>query len=116
MDFALRRRFAFETLVPCFNEHWLQWCLKKWDDEQIWTRIKDRIETVNDTIGKDPLLGSQFAIGHSFVTPSSNFGSEEAVVDWYTRVISREILPLVSEYWFDDKAKQEKAWKELLGD
>ena len=113
MDFALRRRFAFETLKPCFNEHWVQWCLKKWDDEQIWTWIKKRIETVNDTIESDPLLGSQFAIGHSFVTPSSEFNSEEEVGDWYKRVVSREILPLVSEYWFDDKAKQEQAEKDL---
>ena len=113
MDFALRRRFAFETLKPCFNEHWLQWCLKKWDDEHIWTRIKDRIEAVNDTIESDPLLGSQFAIGHSFVTPSSEFSSEEGVADWYKRVVSREILPLVSEYWFDDNAKQEQAEKDL---
>lgn len=113
MDFALRRRFAFETLKPCFNERWLQWCLKKWDDEQIWTRIKERIETVNDTIESDPLLGSKFAIGHSFVTPSSKFSSEKGVADWYKRVVSREILPLVSEYWFDDNSKQEQAEKDL---
>ncbi|MCY3540424.1 MAG: AAA family ATPase [Gammaproteobacteria bacterium] len=116
MDFALRRRFAFETLRPCFNELWLQWCLKQWDDEDEWSRIKGRIEQLNDTIEKDPLLGSQFAIGHSFVTPSSEFSSEEAVVDWFTRVVSREILPLVSEYWFDDTEKQEQAKKVLLGD
>jgi len=116
MDFAFRRRFAFETLKPCFNNLWLQLCLKYWDDEGEWSGIKYRIDKVNDTIQKDPLLCSQFAIGHSFVTPSSNFNSVEAVLDWYTRVVTREILPLVSEYWFDDKEKQEQAENDLLGD
>ena len=116
MDFALRRRFAFETLKPCFNDLWLQWCLKKWNNERVWKRIQTRIETVNDTIEKDPLLGFQFAIGHSFVTPSNEFDSSNAVEDWYKRVVSREILPLVSEYWFDDIEKQEQAKTVLLGD
>ena len=116
MDFALRRRFAFETLKPCFNDLWFQWCVQMWNDEQTWTRIKDRIETINDTIEKDPLLGSQFAIGHSFVTPSIEFDHLKTVEDWYKRVVLREILPLVSEYWFDDIEKQEQAKKVLLGD
>ena len=116
MDFALRRRFAFETLKPCFNDLWLQWCLKKWNNERVWTRIQTQIETVNDTIEKDPLLGSQFAIGHSFVTPSIEFDHLKTVEDWYKRVVLREILPLVSEYWFDDLEKQEQAKKVLLGD
>lgn len=116
MDFALRRRFAFETLKPCFNDLWLQWCLKKWNNERVWSRIQTQIETVNDTIEKDPLLGSQFAIGHRFVTPSIEFDNSKAVEDWYKQVVLREILPLVSEYWFDDTERQEQAKKVLLDD
>lgn len=109
MDFALRRRFAFVTLEPNLNDRWRQWCLSKWNDEQEWYRVKNEIDSLNKLIETDPLLGKHFAIGHSFVTPITEFETLQDVRDWYTRVVAREILPLVSEYWFDDNEKREQA-------
>lgn len=114
MDFALRRRFAFVTLEPNLNDRWLQWCLRKWNDEQEWDRVKSEIDTLNKLIETDPLLGKHFAIGHSYVTPITEFETLQDVRDWYKRVVAREILPLVSEYWFDNVDKREQAEKILL--
>lgn len=116
MDFALRRRFAFFDLKPCLNDLWLRWCLDRCNDESVWVRIRGDIEKLNDLIKSDPLLGRDFAIGHSFVTPTNDFRDPSAVQDWYKRVVKREILPLVAEYWFDDTDRLEEARKILDGE
>ena len=63
----------------------------------------------NQTIAADSLLGPQFRVGHSVVTPS---GEEEIhdPVSWFKQVVGTEIGPLLEEYWFDQhgKASEEK--------
>lgn len=114
VDLALRRRFAFIELEPCFNEQWRGWVLDKipispsqLDD------IARRIDDLNATIEGDPNLKRQFRIGHSFLTPSSKNDIKEPMT-WYHQVIETQIGPLLEEYWFDRLDTARKAKEKLL--
>lgn len=63
---------------------------------------------LNDDIRKDDSLGSGFCIGHSYFC-----GQREVKTEWLEDVIYHSILPTLSEYWFDDKAKYDK-WEGIL--
>ena len=66
---------------------------------------------LNKSISEDGLLGPQFRIGHSVVTPSYKITND---VQWFTQVVETEIGPLLDEYWFDDPDKARSAKEELL--
>ena len=116
VDFALRRRFAFVSLEPAFNEAWLEWCIKESGmDKEILSRIRERMIKLNKEIAEDRTLGEQFKIGHSYVTPAPG----EQVSDtraWFTEVVETEIAPLLEEYWFDNPDKAASSKKNLLLD
>ena len=111
VDLALRRRFAFVSLEPAFNECWQEWCITQAGmDSAILAQIKQRMTELNEEITADRSLGAQFKIGHSYVTPVLG----EQIVDtraWFTEIVETEIAPLLEEYWFDnlDKATSSKA-------
>lgn len=114
VDLALRRRFAFIELEPCFNERWRGWVLDKipistsqLDD------IARRIGELNATIETDPNLKRQFRIGHSFLTPSSKIDIKDPM-SWYHQVVETQIGPLLEEYWFDRLDTAHKAKEKLL--
>ena len=116
VDFALRRRFAFKSLEPIFNETWLQWCIKKSGmDKEILSRIQERMSRLNEKIAEDRTLGEQFKIGHSYVTPTP----DERVLNtwtWFTEIVETEIAPLLEEYWFDNPGEAASSKKNLLQD
>ena len=116
VDFALRRRFAFVSLEPAFNETWLEWCVKRSGmDKEILSRIQERIGKLNKEIADDRTLGEQFKIGHSYVTPAPG----EQVSDtrtWFTEIVKTEIAPLLEEYWFDNPDKAASSKNNLLQD
>ena len=110
MDLALRRRFAFIDLEPVLGDPWRNWVSKKYEiDTPFLADIEHRLSSLNQTIAADSLLGPQFRVGHSVVTPS---GEEEIddPVSWFRQVVETEIGPLLDEYWFDQpgKASEEK--------
>ncbi len=114
VDLALRRRFAFIELEPCFNERWRDWVLDKipistaqLDD------ITRRISELNAAIEGDPNLKRQFRIGHSFLTPSSKNDIKDPMT-WYHQVVETQIGPLLEEYWFDRLDTAHKAKEKLL--
>jgi MoxR-like ATPase len=114
VDLALRRRFAFFTLEPQFNSLWGQWCrdrcgLKK---EEI-SLIEERMSDLNKAIEQDRSLGTQYRIGHSYVTPHPN-GSVANGLAWFRDVVRTEIAPLLDEYWFDAPNKVRDAVGKLL--
>jgi len=105
VDLALRRRFAFVTLEPCFNQAWKLWCEDKGIASEDAERMKAAMDALNEEISVDRSLGPQFQIGHSYLTPG------EVVRDawkWFEEVVHTEIGPLLHEYWFDapDRARQ----------
>jgi len=46
-------------------------------------------------------------IGHSFITPPEALtgASPERWRAWFAEVVKHEILPLLEEYWYDDKKR-----------
>ncbi|MFT9018606.1 McrB family protein [Acetobacter malorum] len=113
VDLALRRRFAFITLEPVFNDAWRSWCEKYGLISTEAAIISERMHALNTTISNDRTLGPQFRIGHSFVTPSATVTNAEA---WFSEIVKTEIMPLLQEYWFDAPEKSEAALKDLLAD
>jgi len=114
VDLALRRRFAFIELQPCFNESWRSWVLDKISiSEAMLNSIANRIEELNATIEADPNLKRQFRIGHSFLTPSNRNDIRDPLA-WYRQVVETQIAPLLDEYWFDRLDLARAATERLL--
>ena len=109
VDLALRRRFAFIDLVPELNSRWAEWLEQKGKIEKLLVEeISARMRRLNDTIAVDEALGSQFRVGHSYVTPAAG----DPISDprgWFRAVVETEIGPLLEEYWFDrpERAREE---------
>ena len=115
VDYALRRRFSFESLEPMFESANFKKCLiNRGVPESVINLIITRMGGLNDVIGDDRAnLGPGYRIGHSFFVPRAHF---EFTPGWYRRVIETEILPLLNEYWFDDPGKVDNWRKQLLQD
>ncbi|MDE0508402.1 MAG: AAA family ATPase [Gammaproteobacteria bacterium] len=114
VDLALRRRFAFVTLRTTLNERWETWCQEEagLDDNTI-ANVYRAMTELNDEIARDPSLGPQFRIGHSYVTPAKgeNIGDPQA---WFRRIALTEIAPLLEEYWYDNPELASVATKRLM--
>ena len=100
VDYALRRRFAFETLQPAYHTEEFRKCLIEAEvDESLVTRIEDGISAINERIREDKDLGPGFEIGHSYFVPS---GDEDSLDEhWFRTIVETQIEPLLREYWFD---------------
>jgi 5-methylcytosine-specific restriction enzyme B len=102
VDYALRRRFAFITILPNFNSKFKNDLINKGVDEGIVIKIIYKIGALNQEIAKDQNLKWGFQIGHSyFCNVPEGTGDEE----WYQQIIQNEIEPLLNEYWFDNEEK-----------
>ena len=101
IDYALRRRFAFFDMEPAFFSDGFR-------DRQTVIQNKKfdaliaMVESLNRAIADDASLGAGFRIGHSYFCTS-------ALVDdtWLSSVVDFELIPLLSEYWFDEPSKVE---------
>ena len=108
IDYALRRRFAFFTLEPAFeNESFRDYMESKNSD--LYTKLIEQVSKLNDDIADDPLLGAGFKIGHSY------FCTDDPINRKLLRdIILYEIKPLLSEYWVDDADKVQEWTVRLL--
>lgn len=103
VDYALRRRFAFVSIVPAFQEPAFRAHLRGLPDALIETVI-GRISNVNAMICADPSLGPGFQVGHSYFCQGIDQASPPWVGDadaWCNDVLRHEIMPLLEEYWYD---------------
>ncbi|MFC7785510.1 AAA family ATPase [Rossellomorea sp. GCM10028870] len=98
LEVALRRRFAFITLEPAFNEKWYKAVQETGVSAAMMQRITNTVTKINDEIVNDFQLGAGYAIGHSFFAGKPEEMDEEA---WYQGVLMFEIQPLLEEYFFD---------------
>ncbi len=114
VDYALRRRFAFITLHPQYeNDIFRQWLVDGNMNPQLVNMIIKRMAALNQTIKEDPLLGENYQIGHSFFCPKgSSFSGLNK--NWYQTIVQTEIIPLLKEYWFDNPKKVQDAERTLL--
>ena len=102
VDYALRRRFAFERVTPAFGlESFGNHLVERGIPGTLVEQIVNRLESLNATIAEDPKLGRGFQIGHSFFCDPDKADPES----WYRSVIRHEIEPLLDEYWFDSPEK-----------
>jgi 5-methylcytosine-specific restriction protein B len=111
VDLALRRRFAFVSLVPSLNAAWEHWCLAKGMEVADIAHIRTQMDALNQEIAQDRALGAQFQIGHSYVTPHDAVADAQA---WFADVVHSEIGPLLHEYWFDAPERADAAIAKLL--
>jgi 5-methylcytosine-specific restriction protein B len=114
VDYALRRRFAFVTLTPQFeNPRFRAWLAAHGMDADLVDHVVTRVATLNRRIAEDRTLGPAFCIGHSAFIPD---GLDPAGLDrhWYAAIIETEIAPLLDSYWHDDPRKVAEAVRELL--
>lgn len=125
MDYALRRRFAFYSFKPAFenndnnennenngnndkngNKKFEAYINSKHNDK--FKALINAVKELNKEIADDDNLGEGFKIGHSY------FCTDEDITDeWINDVIEYEIKPLISEYWFDEPKKVKKQIHEL---
>lgn len=99
VDYALRRRFAFIKMKPNFDKQFQSFLMKKGISEELIFKISNKMKNLNNIISSDDSLGEGFEIGHSYFC-SYKSGEQNK---WLTNVIKYEIIPLIEEYWFDDK-------------
>jgi 5-methylcytosine-specific restriction protein B len=111
VDYALRRRFSFISLNPCFNDKFEKFLTAKGITIEIINKIQKSMEKLNSDIVRDKNLGEGFKIGHSyFCNAIDNKDSK----DWYESIINYEIAPLIKEYWFDNEDEAQKKIDDLL--
>ena len=118
VDYALRRRFAFETLEPAYGTDYGRSAFEKYltktgADSGLARRICERIGQLNAMIRADRELGRGFQVGHSYFVPDKG---DEPSGDWYRHIVDTQIAPLLREYWFDSPEIVEEAVAGLTGD
>ena len=107
VDYALRRRFAFQTLAPAFRLRGFDRYLEKQGAaSDLIRRIKTRMNALNRKIRGDGELGPGFEIGHSYFVPDEGDEPSDA---WYEDIVDSQIEPLLREYWFDSPEDVGKA-------
>lgn len=67
-----------------------------------------RVKDLNREIAMDKSLGKGFCIGHSYFC-----GMDKCTDEWLHFVVDYDIIPMLSEYWFDDNNKLQR-WKNIL--
>lgn len=116
LDFAFRRRFAFNTLEPLFNQKWREWLRNYFQIPLAKSeKLQVAIENLNRSIREDQNLGSSYEIGHSYFTPGSARESENFEL-WVNRVMANEIAPTLSEYWYDNPSKAIEVMDQFVKD
>ena len=92
-DFALRRRFRWEEVLPDMGV--LKYHL--FEKNKDWTSLSDNLEMLNQKIVNEPLLGSDYQIGHAYLMnlkyPNSLTLAEVRKLIW-----DDFVKPLLQEY------------------
>lgn len=107
IDYALRRRFSFFEMETGFDSDGFKAYQTRFDHETFNT-LMERIKELNKEIAADSSLGKGFSIGHSYFC-----GQSECTDEWMMEVVEYDILPMLSEYWFDEPTKLQR-WENIL--
>ena len=109
IDYALRRRFSFFEMEPGFNSDGFKKYQASLNNETFNALIEQVID-LNLAIKKDDSLGDGFRIGHSYFC-----GQDSCTDEWMKSVVYYDIIPMLQEYWFDDKQKVQHWENNLIG-
>ena len=107
IDYALRRRFSFFEMEPGFDTEGFQKYQSEIEDE-LFDDLILRIIDLNNEITLDRSLGKGFCIGHSYFCGLDKPGEEDL-----RAIVEFDIVPMLSEYWFDDQDKLQR-WENIL--
>lgn len=110
VDYALRRRFAFISLIPDYGENFHSFLREKGVSTILTEHICSSVQKVNAMIKGDINLGEGFQIGHSYFCTYRQ-GTPEA--NWWQEVLEFEIRPLLEEIWFDESSKVKESMRQL---
>ena len=108
IDYALRRRFSFFDMKPGFDSAGFIKYQNSINNPK-FERIINGIKKLNETIISDDSLGKGFCIGHSYFCNLEKFDEEQ--ID---NIIEYDIIPMLSEYWFDNEQKFKDESKKLM--
>ena len=111
IDYALRRRFSFFEMEPGFDSAGFQKLQSRMSDETFDALIEE-IKALNADIAKDASLGKGFQIGHSYFCLKKD---ETCSAQWLRSIVDFDILPTLSEYWYDEPDKVSDWEKKLRG-
>ena len=117
MDYALRRRFSFFEIEPAFSSPKFKEHIKKFiKDNDVVKMVIDRMTELNGKIADEENsgLGKGFCVGHSHFCIEPKSGQSDK--DWFKMIINYEVVPLLEEYWWDDKNKVDDCKEDLLKD
>ena len=107
IDYALRRRFSFIEMEPGFESDGFIQYRENLKNETLNVLV-DRVKDLNREIASDKSLGKGFCIGHSYFC-----GRDVCTDEWLHSIVEYDILPMLSEYWFDEPTKLQK-WENIL--
>lgn len=111
IDYALRRRFSFFEIEPGFYSEGFQNYQASFRNET-FNALIEQIKLLNKEIAEDKSLGRGFCIGHSYFCGKQ---PGECTTDWMQAVVEFDILPMLTEYWFDEPIKLQRWEKNLRG-
>ena len=111
IDYALRRRFSFFDLKPGYDTDGFKEKQKALNNEK-YNNLVSEIINLNKKIVEDDSLGYGFEIGHSYLCYNK---VEEVTGQWLYAVVNYDIIPLLNEYWFDNR-NNVKDWSKRLND
>lgn len=114
IDYALRRRFSFFTMKPGFKTDGFREKQKAMGNADFDTLVT-AVEQVNKKIREDKTLGEGFEIGHSYLCVDQ-WKKENCTEAWMKSVVEYEIIPLLTEYWFDNDDNLKECIKLLPGE
>lgn len=109
IDYALRRRFSFFEMAPAFESKGFKEYQHSLDN-RTFNELISEIVKLNREISRDKSLGKGFCIGHSYFCGKTK---ETCTNEWMQSVVNYDILPMLSEYWFDDDTKVQR-WDHIL--
>ncbi len=107
IDYALRRRFSFFEIEPGFDSQGFISYQNGLNSETL-DELISKVKELNRKIAADKSLGRGFCIGHSYFC-----GRDVCTDEWLHSVVDYDILPMLSEYWFDDENEFQR-WKNIL--
>lgn len=107
IDYALRSRFSFFEVEPGFDSEGFIHYQNGLNNETL-NELISKVKDLNHEIALDKSLGKGFCIGHSYFC-----GRDICTDEWMHSIVDYDILPMLSEYWFDDPNKLQR-WENIL--
>ena len=107
IDYALRRRFSFFEVEPGFDSEGFIHYQNSLNNETL-NELVNKVKDLNRESSLDKSLGKGFCIGHSYFC-----GRDVCTEEWLHSIVDYDILPMLSEYWFDDANKLQR-WENIL--